>query len=161
MKISLAYYRGESIQHRLIRWFTGSAFSHVEYLDLRTIMCWSSSSKEGGVRKKFINLANGKWTIVHYDLPFEVDPLDWFEEHEGCKYSWNSILNYVWYMFTELESEYNCSVAIARALGFHFDRITPRELFEFLAPYRETTVEFPKEGMVVTRHPKGPFTNSV
>lgn len=153
---TLAYFRGETIQHRLIRWFTGSAFSHVEFFDVNTCQCWSSSSKENGVRRKFIDVTNGKWTLVHYVFPFDVHPIEWFEAHEGAKYSWNSILNYIWYVFTELEAEYNCSVAMARALGFHFDRITPRELLEFLAPYQVMTIEFDPT-MRITLHPKGPF----
>jgi hypothetical protein len=60
-------------------------------------------------------------------------------------------------MFVEVESEFNCSVAIAHSLGFHFDRMTPRELFEFLAPYRVLTLEFPKgKPMQITSHIK-PF----
>jgi hypothetical protein len=140
--ITLAYYHGgKSIQHRLIRWWTNSAFSHVELFDPKTVICWSSSSKDGGVRKKYINLTNGRWTIVQYKLPFESHPLNWFEEHEGLSYNWNSIFNYVWYAFTELPNEFNCSVAIAKSLGFHYiDRITPSELEEFLLPYRIKTV---------------------
>lgn len=149
MHITLAYYHGgESIQHRLIRWWTGGPFSHVELLDTKTGLCWSSSSRDGGVRKKFIDVTNGNWTVVQYDLPFESDPIRWFELHEGHPYDWNSIWNFVWCKFTRLETEYICSVAVAQSLGFQsLEGITPMGLQMFLRPYEMKVITFPSTGM--------------
>jgi hypothetical protein len=151
MYVTLAYYHGgDTLQHRLIRWWTGGDFSHVELIDTETGMCWSSSSKDNGVRRKFIDLTNGRWTIVQYDLPFEAKPVEWFEDHEGSLYDWNTIANYVWSKFISRDGEYTCSVAIIRSLGFaSIDRITPSGLHDFLRPYEHKVIRFVSGKMVV------------
>lgn len=155
MYVTLAYYHGgDTISHRLIRWWTAGPFSHVELFDVKTGMCWSSSSVDNGIRRKFIDLTNGRWTIIQYNLPFNADPVSWFENHEGLLYDWNTVFNYVWSKFTRLKNEYNCSSAVIQSLGFScFDRITPSELRDFLGPYEYKIIRYVDGQMVVSTIP--------
>jgi hypothetical protein len=59
MTVKLALYKGRGgIANAVIRWWTGSIYSHCELVV--DGLCYSSSVMDKGVRRKQIDLADGK-----------------------------------------------------------------------------------------------------
>lgn len=115
--MKLALYKGKGlIGNALVRWWKRSPYSHCE-LVIGGI-CYSSSVMDGGVRSKWIDLADGKWDVI--DLPWadEDGALDYFERTNGEKYSWSSL---IWSQFFGRETDEPkasfCSEWCAAALG--------------------------------------------
>jgi|SRR5690554_2397236 len=63
MTVRLAMYKGKGGPfNALVRWWTGSDYSHCE-LEVGGV-CYSSSLMDGGVRGKIIDLGSGNWDLV-------------------------------------------------------------------------------------------------
>ena len=91
MKVQLALYKGKGlIGNALIRWWTGSQYSHCELVV--DGICYSSSLMDKGVRKKVIDLKPENWDLV--DLPSYLAPevLEYFERTKGQKYGWLDLI---------------------------------------------------------------------
>lgn len=85
--VKLAVYKGRGkIGNAFIRWWTGSQYSHCELVVGE--WCYSSSMMDKGVRRKKINLEEGKWDLV--DLPWvdEQSVLSYFKETDSFQYGW-------------------------------------------------------------------------
>lgn len=104
---------------------TLSPYSHVE-LAFGGIgsnghsLCWSSSSRDGGVRSKEIQLTSGRWdvfTMPGMDALDEACALNWFEAHKGAGYDWAGNAGFVLPWRTESRSKFFCSEACAAALA--------------------------------------------
>lgn len=91
MTVRLAMYKGRGqIGNAFIRWWTGSQYSHCELVVEG--WCYSSSAMDKGVRRKLINLDDGKWDLI--DLPW-ADPervLDYFAGSDDNQYGWLSLI---------------------------------------------------------------------
>lgn len=142
--MKLAFYKGpasgfwKTVGHLGICLWTRSKYSHCEVVfgeetPSATYLCASASSRDGGVRFKFINLHSGHWDIVdlaqHTELQ-EQEALRWFYRHEGEKYDYVGLLFFVIPIKLEAKTRWFCSEAAARALGLpKWWKFTPKLLF--------------------------------
>lgn len=130
--IYLALYKGEGDwTDRLIRWWTGSPYSHCELImpDGRWL---TSSGRDGGVRAKRIELDLEHWHLL---------PLPWananqieafFQRTKGLQYDWTGLL-LSQLLATAMHSDQRwfCSEFCAAALGFAMpQRFSPALLGE-------------------------------
>ncbi len=129
MSVLLAFYKGTKAENpssppfdRLVCWWPRSRgrFAHVEFVADRhgsLGVCWSSSMRDGGVRRKEIDLASGHWVIV--SLPFVRRALarTWFEGAEGRAYDYPGILGFAIPFVKELRRWLYCSESVAKALS--------------------------------------------
>ena len=130
MGVQLALYKGEGdFLNRLIRWWTGSQYSHCELVVRGT--CYSSSVRDGGVRAKVMALPSDKWDLV--GLPWADDDAvtDWFIAHERDRYGWLDLLTG---QLLGMQRDYRgvfCSEACAKALGLrNSTRMSPQALLD-------------------------------
>ena len=126
MGVVLAFYKGKGDWlDWLIRLFTRSKYSHVEYVQDSTAMddqgrheCWSSSFRDGGVRVKPILLGDEKWDLVPV-LNFGHDLQVYFELKKGAKYDYLGILfSQIFAIHWQQKSKWFCSELISEALGY-------------------------------------------
>ena len=117
MKVQLALYKGKGlIGNALIRWWTGSQYSHCELVI--NDKCYSSSLMDGGVREKEIYLSSENWDLV--DLPSYLAPrvLEYFELTKGQKYGWLDLIrSQIFNTASDEEGTSFCSEWCAKALG--------------------------------------------
>lgn len=121
--MQLAFYRGPAsdkwhqLSHKLICWFTGSDYSHVELVIDGT--SYSASSRDGGVRGKVIDFTSGKWDVVNLpaDAMAEVDALEWFSEHMGQAYDYAGVARFILPFLPQRSKQWFCSESVAAALG--------------------------------------------
>lgn len=121
--LQLALYKGPPsellhvIGHNATKLWTWSKYSHAELVI--DGICWSSSSRDGGVRRKVINLNTGKWDV--FDIPCtkkqETSALAWFKYHEGDEYDYRNILRFVIPFAGEDKNKWVCYEACGAALG--------------------------------------------
>lgn len=109
-----ASYKWQQLSHRLICWFTGSTYSHVELTIDGT--SYSASARDGGVRGKRIDLSTGRWDVFDVDGD-EVAALRWFESHYGQRYDYAGVARFVLPFLPQRSGEWFCSEAVAAALG--------------------------------------------
>lgn len=115
--VRLAFYKAKgTINDRLIRWGTNSPYSHVELIgpDGRG---WSSSVREGEVRKKEINFGD-HWDII--ELPWmDVNvACDRMDPEMGKSYDYIGIMfSHVLSLSRSHPDKWFCSEIIAFSLG--------------------------------------------
>ena len=66
--------------------------------DANGSLCYSSSPRDGGVRFKWIDLTDGKWTLVELgtlDASGLQRSLVWCSDRVGWKYDWRAIFGFV------------------------------------------------------------------
>lgn len=121
--MKLALYKGPSKDwmHKFAHWaicvFTGSPYSHCELV--LDGYCYSASSRDGGVRKKYIDLNSGKWDVLELDSGY--DPavaLAWFAVHEGQPYDWPGVFGLAMGLSLHSKRKSFCSEACGSMLGF-------------------------------------------
>ena len=124
MKTALAFYKGpprndwlHTISHYAIRLWTWSKYSHAELVI--DGICYSSSTRDGGVRSKRIDLSSGRWDVVEMPLDRfrEDDALSWFLINNGDKYDWAGVWRFVFPFLPQSEKRWFCFEAIGSALG--------------------------------------------
>jgi hypothetical protein len=128
--VQLAMYKAKGdMFNGLIRWWTGSQYSHCE-LVVRGV-CYSSTIRDGGVRAKVMALPSDRWDVI--DLPWaDVDRVtDWFIQHERDRYGWlDLITSQLFGMQRDGRGEF-CSEACAKALGLRgATRLSPQGLLD-------------------------------
>ncbi|HEH9648443.1 TPA: enoyl-CoA hydratase [Pasteurella multocida] len=104
-KVYLALYKGKKIGNSpsallarsadfLVRKFTKGIYSHCE-LALKSnnqFICYSSSIREGGVRRKVMNLDKDKWDLIELHEVTEKQIESYFKQTKGMKYDfWGAI----------------------------------------------------------------------
>jgi len=90
--LELAFYRGNGNNFdKLIRWWTDSDYSHVEIVI--NGVGYSSSPRDGGVRKANINFGNGNWDMFEIPCTYlqEEKIRLFFEREMWKKYDWLGI----------------------------------------------------------------------
>lgn len=91
--IALAAYtphKWHDIGGRLICAWTRSPYSHVEIVI--NGMCYSSSLRDGGVRKKAIDLGKPHWRVIPIAGADETEVLRVFFRNQGKPYGWMDLL---------------------------------------------------------------------
>lgn len=129
--LRLAMYKGppdgllHTVGHLGVCLRTLSRYSHCELVFGPTdatghATCWSSSSRDGGVREKRVQLTSGRWDV--FALPAATPAqataaLAWFRSHDGAGYDWAGNAGFVLPWRVERRRQYFCSEAVAAALG--------------------------------------------
>lgn len=136
--MKLLFYKGRWIDNssatlwdNIICLVTWSKYSHVE-VSINEYNgwhdCWSSSTRDDGVRKTRIYVDPSKWHIIPTDKPIE---LKLFEDNENASYDYIGLLGTVFKtkLFSS-ENKWFCSEIIAEALGFKDSwKFTPQRLY--------------------------------
>ena len=116
--VKLALYKGKgNLFDTLIRWWTGSDYSHCELIlpDGRWV---TSSPRDGGVRAKLIEFEADTWDLIELPKADLARITYLFEKEQGHGYDWLGIF------FTQIlplglqsKSRWTCSEFCAAALG--------------------------------------------
>lgn len=151
MSVTLCLYKGppkrgdwlHTLSHYGIRLWTWSKWSHAELVI--DGMCWSSSSRDGGVRFKHIDLESGRWDLV--SLPLSEDEvsraLAWFLKHEGQGYDYLNIGRFVLPLLGQERDKWVCFEAIGAALGLAgTHKLTATDLFHWAVMRQDQQVNF-------------------
>lgn len=115
--VRLALYKGRGqIGNAAVRWWTSSQYSHCELVV--DGWCYSSSVMDKGVRRKLIDLSDGKWDLV--DLPW-ADPervREYFATSDPNAYGWASLItSQLLNLGLSVPGQEFCSEWCAAALG--------------------------------------------
>lgn len=145
--IMIAYYLGRrkenertSLFDQLVCFATSSKYSHLEYVyDYSPVtglaVCWSSSPRDGGVRRKVIHLDPQTWEL--YSVKSEISItgiLSWFYANEGVKYDWFGAFATKLPFVKQSSTRIFCSEAIATILGMPKPhKETPQSIYNVLA----------------------------
>lgn len=130
--MKLAFYKGtrpglSGWMNRLIRWWTGSPYSHVE-LVFSDGWCGSSSFEDGGVRLKQIEMSPDKWDVIDIEGD-EAQARNWFLIHFKEPYDVLGLFGFVWRRGVNSRGKWFCSEAVAAALGIgNHEQLTPHLL---------------------------------
>lgn len=106
---------------KIVSYIDGSPYSHVELAiplerESSTFMCYSSSIRDGGVRKKQIELTSEHWILV----PVKIDlsrAMAVFNYYEGCGYDLLGLGSTKWKWFPNIPNHFFCSEIVANMLG--------------------------------------------
>ncbi len=121
--MQLALYKGppssliHNISHYITRLGTWSKYSHAELvIDGR---CYSSSARDGGVRRKVIDLSSGHWDVfdITSNENIKQKALQWFSSHDGQAYDYRNIVRYVFPFIGHNKNHWVCYEAVGAALG--------------------------------------------
>jgi len=122
--LKLALYKGppknnllHTVSHNLTKLWTWSKYSHSEIVI--GDYCYSSSARDGGVRKKKIDLNSGRWDVVDItDNPVVIsNALKWFDEHEGDPYDYRNIVRFIFPFVGHNKKHWVCYEACGAMLG--------------------------------------------
>lgn len=121
--LQLALYKGppssivHKISHYITRLGTWSRYSHAELVIDGN--CYSSSARDGGVRRKTIDLSSGHWDVfdIYVTKQTKAKALAWFVEHNGNPYDYRNIVRYVLPFIGHNKNHWVCYEAVGAALG--------------------------------------------
>lgn len=121
--MQIALYKGPPsdilhvIGHNAIKLWTWSKYSHAELVI--DGYCYSSSARDGGVRRKKIDLTTGRWDIFEItENPDTVESaLAWFNKHDGDPYDYRNIVRFVLPPVGQNKKHWVCFESIGAALG--------------------------------------------
>lgn len=146
--VVLALYKGppkkrkvwQWIEHYAIRFWTGSQYSHAE-LCIDGV-CYGSSSRDGGVRKKVIALDPTRWDLVPLREADTAIALQWFTDHEGASYDWTNIARFVIPVLGHRGNQWICFEAIGEMLQLAAThKLTGRDLSHWARKRSPKTAE--------------------
>ncbi|EXI62239.1 enoyl-CoA hydratase [Mannheimia granulomatis] len=124
-KVYLALYKGSggSLYDRLTDWIirkvTKGKYSHCEIAVRKSEIkdhyhrevwyeCYTSSPRDGGVRKKEINLDDGKWDLIELPNVHEQQVKAFFYDTKGKPYDWRGMFGIV-FGIKQKQDKYFCS----------------------------------------------------
>lgn len=130
MSVQLALYKARgTLFNALIRWWTGSQYSHCELVVRGT--CYSSSVRDGGVRAKGMALPSDKWDVIELHWADDTAVTDWFIAHERDRYGWLDLLTGQLLGMQRDHRGVFCSESCAKALGLrNSTRMSPQALLD-------------------------------
>jgi len=116
--VTLAFYKGNSknngkLYSKLIRWWTKGPYSHVEII-LDGYM-YSSSPRDGGVRRKKFKGKNDHWDFIEINNLKEKNILEFYNQTKENKYDFFGILGFI-LPFKDRTNEWFCSEWCSNAL---------------------------------------------
>lgn len=119
-----------------LRWFlrTGKfkkvIYSHVE-LNINGLS-YTSSSRDGGVREKQIDIHSGAWDLFEVNIN-ETYALNWFLENEDKKYDWAGIFRFLLPFLPHGKDQYFCNEAVGCMMRVpNSENYTPDEFIELI-----------------------------
>lgn len=125
-KVYLALYKGnggslyDRVTDWLIRKITKGQYSHCEiavekteflsgdYYPHITYDCYSSSPRDGGVRRKVIDLKDGKWDLIELPNITAEQVKRYYTQTQGSKYDWWGMLG-IAFGIKQKRSRFFCS----------------------------------------------------
>jgi len=141
-KIQVAFYKANQSKaqwdDKIIAWWTKGKHSHVEVII--GDMMYSTSPRDGRVRKKYHTVDNNVWDYVTVDLPNLHNSMHFFNQVVGSKYDWMGIFGFI-LPFQDRTTRWFCSEFVANFLkvgGYkplfplEPSRISPNKLYEIL-----------------------------
>lgn len=135
--MNLLFYKGTRKENpeatfwdNFICFVTRSRFSHVELataIGVSMHRCWSSSSRDGGVRCANIPFSDS-WVEIQVQ---DVDP-NWFLPHKGKKYDYIGLIGTILKVpYFSSKDKWFCSEILAEALGLPNSwEFTPEKLYQ-------------------------------
>lgn len=140
--IKICFYKGfkGTFLDKMISLFTFSKYSHCELL-LSDGYSYSSSNRDGGVRRKIIDYDPDKWDIFNLEVISEKYIYIFYNHTNRCSYDYISIfINFILPFFRiSTGTQYYCSEWVSTALSkvmeespFKSFQITPGKLFKLL-----------------------------
>lgn len=91
MTVKLALYKGKgTFVNAFIRYWTRSEYSHCELVV--NGMCYSSSGMDKGVRRKIINLDDGKWDVIELPWADAESVVAYFAETDHHRYGYFGLI---------------------------------------------------------------------
>lgn len=141
-KAQLAFYKGpptdfiHKVSHHATCIWERSRYSHVELVI--DGVCYSSSGRDNGVRRKVISNLNtsGRWDVfdVLIDKEFAIQ---FFKTQQGAGYDYLGVTRFVLPFIPESKTRWYCSEIIAAMMGSTNDNQSPEDLFvnEVLTKY--------------------------
>lgn len=137
--IQLAFYKGppvddwqHTVSHYGIRVWTWSKWSHAELVI--DGWCYSASARDGGVRRKRIDLTSGRWDLVNLPLTEKEvrRALAWFYLHDGEGYDYPGIGRWITPVIPHDPDRWVCFESIGAALGLAAPhKLTANDLWEW------------------------------
>lgn len=111
-KVYLAMYKAEgNWVDKIIRLFTGKPYSHCE-IAVEVVegmpYCYSSSPRDGGVRRKIMKLPKEKWDLILLPYTSGQKVEDFYQKTQGKKYDFFGAIACV-LPLPERSSRYFCS----------------------------------------------------
>jgi hypothetical protein len=81
--VSLAFYIGKKgLYNKLL-----SLFMQIKHVELVVNnLCYSSSAMDGGVRRKSIDISNGNWLVVPFEVKYESEIIKFYQQTKKRKY---------------------------------------------------------------------------
>ncbi len=141
--VEVAFYKAKKgkFADKLMAWLQDSKHSHVELV--ADNFCYSSSYRDGGVRQKVINLADGKWEVFEMpDAKMTHKAVQFFNQTKDDGYSLTEALfNLVVKLLVRTDFDrWTCvewvTAALSRALGSQLDGIvTMNNLYDYCKKY--------------------------
>ena len=152
----LAFYKGpptdfiHKVSHHATCVWERSRYSHVELVI--DGVCYSSSGRDHGVRKKVIKNLNtsGRWDVFDVLIDKEF-ALQFFKTQEGAGYDYLGVARFVLPFIPESQTRWYCSELVAAMMGATDDNLSPEDLFfnEVVLKnkaYAALTIENPNDG---------------
>ena len=138
--VQLAMYKAKGdFFNGLIRWWTGSLYSHCE-LVIHGV-CFSSSVRDGGVRGKCMALPAGSWDVIPIPWADADSVTQWFADHERDRYGWLDLLTGQLLGMQRDHRGVFCSEACAKALGLrNSTRMSPQALLDACLDIKKNAV---------------------
>ena len=91
MTVKLTLYKGKgTFVNAFIRWWAGSVYSHCELVV--NGVCYSSSGMDKGVRRKIINLDDGKWDVIELPWADAESVVRYFAETDHHQYGYFGLI---------------------------------------------------------------------
>ena len=146
-KVVIAFYKHKrernSVKNTLfrffddaIKFFTHGPYSHCEIAipnpePSLVFTCYSASNRDGGVRKKVMQLPPERWDLIEVNI--EPDKVrDFFVKTQGLKYDLIGALGVV-LRIRDSKTRYFCSEWCAECLGLNKPRkFSPNSLYKYL-----------------------------
>jgi hypothetical protein len=138
---TLAFYKGtEDKEDRLIQWWTKGPYSHCEIIIGG--YSYSSSARDGGVRRKRIAYNLDNWDFVEVNLD-QLACLQWFSVHDGEKYDYLGLIGFVVPWNAGRSDKWFCSEALAVVLDLpELPLLSPSSLFMQLFTHERFQAKF-------------------
>lgn len=157
MRIGFAFFKAKhgGLFSRGITLRTGGPHSHVEfYLTTDYVVeegtgevrhrCFSSYEGDNGVRWKHIDISNGKWDRIEFDVELQTvkQTVAWTNSQIGKSYDWAGIMGFVnpwrkggdpdrWFC-SEICAALAVKLGIVKSIDKRLDRVSPRDLWEIM-----------------------------
>jgi hypothetical protein len=142
---TLAFYKGtDELEDRLVQWWTKGPYSHCEIIISEN--SYSSSARDGGVRRKQIVYDPTHWDFVQIHLD-QLACLKWFIDHNGQKYDYVGLAGFVVPWRTNQVNRWFCSEALATILEIPQPfQLSPSALFMELFIHERFQAKFSYRG---------------